>query len=111
MDPSIRPQDDLFGHVNGRWLETAEIPEDKGSWGPFVQLADDAEAQVRTIIEELAERVAAGEHDLGDDAMRIACLYASFIDEAAVESRGHEPIKPLLAAVDSLRDVRDLSAF
>jgi endothelin-converting enzyme/putative endopeptidase len=111
MDPDIRPQDDLFGHVNGRWLETAEIPEDKGSWGPFVQLADAAEAQVRTIIEELAERVASGEQGLGDDAMRIACLYASFMDEAAVESRGAEPMRPLLAAVESLRDVRDLAAF
>jgi putative endopeptidase len=111
MDPDIRPQDDLFGHVNGHWLETAEIPADKGSWGPFVQLADDAEAQVRTIIEELAERVVSGEQDLGDDAMRIACLYASFMDEAAVESRGAEPMRPLLAAVESLRDVRDLAAF
>jgi putative endopeptidase len=111
MDPDIRPQDDLFGHVNGRWLETAEIPADKGSWGPFVQLADTAEAQVRTIIEELAERVVSGEQDLGDDAMRIACLYASFMDEAAVESRGAAPMRPLLAAVESLRDVRDLAAF
>jgi putative endopeptidase len=111
MDPDIRPQDDLFGHVNGRWLETAEIPADKGSWGPFVQLADAAEAQVRTIIEELAERVVSGEQGLGDDAMRIACLYASFMDERAVEALGYEPMRPLLAAVDSLRDVRDLAAF
>jgi putative endopeptidase len=111
MDPDTRPQDDLFRHVNGRWLETAEIPPDKGSWGPFVQLADAAEAQVRTIIEELAERVVSGEQDLGDDAMRIACLYASFMDEGAVESRGVEPMRPLLTAVESLRDMRDLAAF
>ena len=47
MDPDIRPQDDLFGHVNGRWLDEAEIPADRSSWGPFVQLADAAEEQVR----------------------------------------------------------------
>ena len=111
MDPDIRPQDDLFGHVNGRWLETAEIPADKGSWGSFVNLADAAEEQVRAIIEGLAERVAAGEEGLGDDAMRIACLYASFMDERAVEARGVEPLQPLLSAVASLRDVRDLAAF
>ena len=35
MDLDIRPQDDLFGHVNGRWLETEEIPADRSSWaGP-----------------------------------------------------------------------------
>jgi putative endopeptidase len=111
MDPDIRPQDDLFGHVNGRWLETAEIPDDKGSWGPFVQLADAAEAQVRAIIEELAEKVVSGEQGLGDDAMRIACLYASFMDEGAVERLGARPIRPLLTAVESLRDIRDLAAF
>src|SRR3954449_7922497 len=111
MDLSVRPQDDLFGHVNGRWLLTAEIPDDKGSWGPFVQLADVAEEQVRAIIEELAERVVAGEQGLDDDAMRIACLYASFMDEATVDRLGTGPMQPLLAAVDSLRDARDLAAF
>ena len=111
MDPTIRPQDDLFGHVNGRWLEEAEIPADKGSWGPFVMLADVSEKQVREIIEELAERVAGGEEGLDADAMRIACLYASFMDETAVENVGITPIRPLLEAVDSLRDVRDLAAF
>src|SRR4051794_24135890 len=111
MDPDIRPQDDLFGHVNGRWLQTAQIPADKGSWGSFVQLADDAEKQVHAIIEGLAERIVAGEDGLGEDAMRIACLYASFMDEQAVETRGFEPIRPLLDAVESLRDVRDLAAF
>ncbi|MBO0847117.1 MAG: peptidase M13 [Nocardioides sp.] len=111
MDLAIRPQDDLFGHVNGRWLQTAEIPADKGSWGPFVQLADAAEIQVRAIIEDLAEQVVAGEEGLDDDAMRIACLYASFMDEETVDRLGAEPLRPLLDAVDSLRDVRDLAAF
>jgi endothelin-converting enzyme/putative endopeptidase len=111
MDLSVRPQDDLFGYVNGRWLETEEIPADKGSWGPFLQLADIAEQQVRDIIEELAERVASGEQSIDGDAMRIACIYASFMDEATVDKLGITPIRPLLEAVDSLRDVRDLAAF
>jgi putative endopeptidase len=111
MDLSVRPQDDLFGHVNGLWYQTAEIPADKGSWGPFLMLADAAEVQVREIIEELAEKVLAGEQGLDGDAMRIACLYASFMDEATVDSLGTAPIQPLLDAVESLRDVRDLAAF
>jgi endothelin-converting enzyme/putative endopeptidase len=111
MDLSVRPQDDLFGHVNGRWLETAEIPADKGSWGPFVQLADIAEQQVREIIEDLTARVVAAHADLDPDATRIAHLYASFMDEERIEAAGYEPIRPMLRAVDSLRDIRDLAAF
>src|SRR3954454_13298207 len=111
MNPDVRPQDDLFGHVNGRWLETAEIPADKGSWGSLVHLADGGVHQGHRISEVLAERVVAGEDGLGDDAVRIACLYASFMDDGAVEALGYEPLRPLLSAVDSLRDVRDLAAF
>lgn len=107
MDLSVRPQDDLFGHVNGRWLVETEIPSDRSSWGPFVQLADEAEAHVRTIIEELA----ASGGEPGTDAQKIGDLYASFMDTDAIAARGTEPLRPLLAAVDSLRDTRDLAAF
>jgi len=106
MDPDIRPQDDLFGHVNGRWLATEEIPADRSSWGPFVTLADVAEEQVRDIIEELAAR-----DDLDDEQAKIATLYRSFMDEEMISRLGTRPVEPLLRAVDGLRDVRDLAAF
>ncbi|GAA4123972.1 M13 family metallopeptidase [Nocardioides fonticola] len=111
MDPDIRPQDDLFGHVNGRWLEETEIPSDRSSWGPFVQLADVAEEQVRVIIEDLAARVAAGESGLSDDARKIGDLFASFMATDAIAALGLTPIEPLVEAARSLRDVRDLTAF
>jgi putative endopeptidase len=106
MNPDIRPQDDLFGHVNGRWLETVEIPSDRSSWGPFVQLADAAEEQVRAIIEACA----AGEID-GEDAHKIGDLFASFMDTERIDKLGTRPLRPLVNAVSALRDVRDLAAF
>ena len=33
LDPSIRPQDDLFGYTNGTWLAQTEIPPDRGRYG------------------------------------------------------------------------------
>ncbi|GAB3198101.1 M13 family metallopeptidase [Nocardioides hungaricus] len=110
MNPDIRPQDDLFGHVNGRWLDETEIPSDRSSWGPFVQLAEAAEEHVHAIIEDLAARVAAGE-DVDEEAHKIGDLFASFMDEEAVNARGTAPIRPLVNAVEGLRDVRDLAAF
>ena len=111
MNSDIRPQDDLFGHVNGRWLVESEIPSDRSSWGPFVQLADIAEEQVRQIIEDLAAKVAAGEGDLDEDARKIGDLYASFMDEDAINRHGLRPARPMIDAVAGLRDVRDLAAF
>jgi putative endopeptidase len=107
MDPDIRPQDDLFGHVNGRWLATEEIPSDRSSWGSFVTLADTAEQQVRAIIEAQA----ASSPDPGSNAQKIGDLYASFMDEARVEELGALPIKDILAAVDAISDPRGLAAF
>jgi putative endopeptidase len=106
MNLDIRPQDDLFGHVNGTWLEDIEIPTDRASWGPFVILADAAEQQVHAIIEDCAQ----GRVD-DPEARKVGDLFASFMDEARVNELGHTPIQGVLDAIDSLRDLRDLAAF
>src|SRR5215212_7527318 len=106
MNTDIRPQDDLFGHVNGKWLEEAEIPSDRAAWGPFVMLADTAEQQVREIIEDCA----AGRVD-GGDAQKIGDLFASFMDEDRVNELGSTPIRETLAEIDALSDLGELAAF
>ncbi len=112
MDTNIRIQDDLFGHVNGRWLDTAEIPEDRSSWGPFVMLADTAEEQVREIIEACADGSLSGETaESADEARKIGDLYASFMNEDRVEELGHTPILPLLEQIDGLTDLGELAIF
>jgi putative endopeptidase len=103
FDESIRIQDDLFRHVNGSWLNTTEIPADKPLTGAFMDLRDKAEAAVRDIITTLE----GGEP--GSDEARIADLYASFMDEEAAERTGAAPILPLLASVDAVETVPDLT--
>ncbi|WP_110180898.1 M13 family metallopeptidase [Nocardioides solisilvae] len=102
MDLDTRPQDDLFGHVNGAWLESAEIPADRSSWGPFVMLADAAEAQVRAIIEELAADPDGGAEP--EDARKIGALFTSFMDTGRINALGADPVQPLLDAVDALEE-------
>lgn len=117
MDPQIRPQDDLFGHVNGRWLAETEIPADRSSWGPFVMLADTAEQRVRDIITRIAESDDAAEVAAADavadsgDARKIGDLYTSFMDTARIDALGTEPVQPLLDAVRSLRETREIAAL
>ncbi len=112
MNPDIRAQDDLFGHVNGSWLDTAEIPGDRSSWGPFVMLSDAAEEHVREIIEAAADGSLAGDTaESADEARKIGDLFASFMDEDRVEKLGHTPIVPLLEQIAALGDVSELGAF
>ena len=109
MDPSVRPQDDLFGHVNGTWLVTEEIPSDKSRWGAFSQLAERAEKQAREIVEECA--AAAGNAPKGSPTQQIGDLWTSFMDADAVEARGAEPIQDDLSRLAAVGDLEELAAF
>ncbi len=97
VDPQARPQDDLFGYVNGRWLAEYEIPADRAADGAFRTLYDRAEEQIRDLITEAAESGGAP----GTDEQRIGDLYASFLDEAAVARLGVQPLLDELALVDA----------
>jgi putative endopeptidase len=108
MDPDIRPQDDLFRHVNGRWLDTTEIPADRSAWGAFVVLAEQSEERVRAIIEGLAEQ---GEHEPGSNAQKIGDLFASFMDEQRIEDLGAGPVGEHLREVAAISDLDALAGF
>jgi predicted metalloendopeptidase len=97
VDDAARPQDDLFGHVNGRWLEEYDIPADRATDGAFRLLADRAEEQVRDLITEAA----ATDSPSGTDQQRIGDLYASFMDTDTVARIGVQPLLDELAAVDA----------
>jgi putative endopeptidase len=97
VDPAVRPQDDLFAHVNGGWLRSHEMPDDRAQDGAFRELRDRAEADVRAIVEG-----AAGEP--GAEARKIADLYASFMAVDRVEAAGIEPLCPLLDEVAAAAD-------
>jgi predicted metalloendopeptidase len=106
VDTAIRPQDDLFGHVNGRWLADYEIPPDRATDGAFRSLFDQAEVRVRDLITHAAETAPAA----ATDEQRIGDLYASFLDAQDVESRGVQPLLDELATIDDAADRDALAA-
>ncbi|MET3718784.1 M13-type metalloendopeptidase [Arthrobacter sp. UYEF21] len=107
IDHAVRPQDDLYQHVNGSWLKATEIPDDRPLEGTFTALRDGAEMAVRDIIEEAAAKGQAAtgiERKVGD-------LYNSFMDEATVEAKGMEPIRQRLEAVSATTSIADVVAL
>src|ERR1700712_3672550 len=54
IESSVRPQDDFFEYLNGKWLKTVEIPSDKSSWGSFMELRENTLPQLRDIIQKAA---------------------------------------------------------
>jgi putative endopeptidase len=106
VDDAARPQDDLFGHVNGRWLADYAIPADRATDGAFRLLADRAEEQVRDLITEAAASKGAD----GTDPQRIGDLYASFMDTDTIAGLGVRPLLDELAGVDSALTKTELAA-
>ena len=97
-DSTVRPQDDLFLHVNGRWVAETVIPDDRAVHGRFHLLRDAAEEHLRVIVEESA----AGDAIAGTPARKVGDLYASFRDEERVEALQALPILPDLAEIDGV---------
>ncbi|MEK7738373.1 MAG: M13 family metallopeptidase N-terminal domain-containing protein, partial [Pseudomonadota bacterium] len=108
IDASVKPQQDFFRHVSGKWLNSVEIPADRARFGSFDQLRDSAESQLRAIIDELAAK-----KDLpaGVEARKIADLYNSFMDQATAQTRGLKPLQSELARIDGLQDKREIPAL
>jgi predicted metalloendopeptidase len=93
FDRQVRPQDDLYRHVNGTWLRDFELPADKAVHGVFHELRDLSEKQVRAIIES--------------NEGKIGALYKSFMAADAIEALGISPITGYLAQVDSATNLTE----
>ncbi|WP_347977188.1 M13-type metalloendopeptidase [Microbacterium sp. ProA8] len=99
LSAEIRPQDDLFRHVNGAWLDRTEIPEDKARWGSFHLIAEQAEKDVHAIVEESQQA------EPGTEARKIGDLYTSFMDTERIEQQGAAPLADVLARVEAITDI------
>jgi putative endopeptidase len=106
VDSAARPQDDLFGHVNGRWLAEYEIPPDRATDGAFRTLFDRAEEQVRDLITGAAD----SNPQPDTDEQRIGDLYVSFMAEDTVARIGLAPLHEELKSIDAAPDAAALAA-
>ena len=94
MDRSVAPGQSFYNFANGNWTRTTQIPADQSNYGMFTVLADLSEARTRGILEEAART----------PGSRMGDMYASFMDEAAIERAGITPIQPVLSRIKGLSD-------
>jgi putative endopeptidase len=100
MQTDVRPQDDLFVHANGSWIDTVDIPEDRSRYGAFDVLREAAEANVRELIEQAAKGEPAGDTSEG----KVGALYASFMDTSTIERLGTSPLLEPLRTIAHVDD-------
>jgi putative endopeptidase len=98
MDRSVQPGDNFHEYANGTWAKNTPVPADKSNYGMFTMLDDLSRERTKTLIEEAAQR----------PGSRIGAVYASYMDEAAVEAKGLAPFEPWLNEVRGIRSKAEL---
>ncbi|NDU92088.1 MAG: M13 family metallopeptidase [Ferrovum sp.] len=105
MDATVRPQDDLYRHVSGKWLEAVAIPPDRARFGAFDELRDQSEARLRSLIEGLT---AQPDLEMESETRKMADLYRDFMNESALESAGMTPLASELSRINAVQSHDEL---
>jgi endothelin-converting enzyme/putative endopeptidase len=105
MDRSVKPGDDFYRYANGDWIKRTEIPPDRSDVGGWHSLDDLSRKRIAGLIEEAAKANAPA----GSNTRKIADLYHSYMDEAAIEAKGLAPLRPQLDAIAAIRDKHELA--
>lgn len=104
MDSAVTPGDNFFEYANGKWIKNAVIPDDQSGWGSFNTLYQDNINNLKTLLQDAAKSNAAK----GSMEQKLGDYYASGMDTVAIEKIGAEPLKPMLAKIDAVKDYKEL---
>ncbi|MGG5210232.1 M13 family metallopeptidase [Chryseobacterium sp. MIQD13] len=107
MDTSVRPQDDFYNFVNGKWMKTAKIPSDRSRWGSFDQLRESTDNNSISILNSLLKDKFAD----GSEGKKIQNLYLTYMDMDKRNKDGISPLKEDLSKIDAIKTVADLNQY
>jgi len=106
MEQGVKPGDDFVRYANGTYIETLEIPADRAEYGMFSKLHDLSQERTREIIEGVATNPTGSAA-----AVKVGTFYSTFMDEAAIEAKGTQPLQAMLAPIAKIASISDLSRY
>ncbi|MDR6919295.1 MULTISPECIES: M13 family metallopeptidase [Chryseobacterium] len=107
MDMSVRPQDDFYNFVNGKWMKTAKIPSDRSRWGSFDQLRENTDNNSISILNSLLKDQFAD----GSEGKKIQNLYLTYMDMDKRNKDGISPLKEDVSKIDAIKTLADLNQY
>lgn len=107
MDSSIKPGDDFFDYVNGKWIAHAVIPATETSTGGFFDLNLKSRNDLHGILEDVSK----SEHKKGSIEQLVGDFYKSGMDSVTIEKLGYEPLKPFLGSINDIKSPADIMSF
>ncbi|MFP5039766.1 M13 family metallopeptidase [Parasediminibacterium sp. JCM 36343] len=107
MDKSVKPGDNFYTYVNGKWEKNAVIPPTESSIGSFLDLYNRTKEKLKGILLDVSK----GGQVPGSIEQKVGDFYASGMDSATIEKLGYSPIKPFLKEIDAIKDSKGITLF
>ncbi len=105
MDQKVKPNDDFYRYVNGTWLDKAEIPSDKTSYGSSYILFEKTEKDALNILKDALKNP---KYKADSDQGKTVTFYKSIIDTVSRNAQGIAPIKKYLEKINAIKTNEDI---
>ncbi len=107
IDSSVKPGDNFFMYVNHRWYDSAQIPPSQTGVGAYMFMNFPQRLRLQGIMDSVSRAT----NSAGSIEQKLGDFWASGMDTATIDRRGFDPVRPILAAIDSITDVPALLRF
>lgn len=107
LDPLVKPGDNFFRYVNGRWYDTAKIANDQSGVGSYSFL----NIPQKRLLQSILDSVSKAKNTKGSIEQQVGDFYESGMDLATIEKRGYQPVKPILNRISAINSTASLLRF
>ena len=107
IDSSLKPGENFFMYVNKKWYDSAQIPPSQAGVGAYMFMNYPQRLRLQGILDSVSKATNAP----GSIEQKLGDFWTSGMDTATIEKRGYDPVKPILARIDSITDVAGMMNF
>ena len=107
MDLAVKPGDNFFDYVNGKWYKNTTIAATESYAGAGLEMYNRTKDHIHAILDSAAK----GGFAAGSIEQKVGDFYASGMDSVTIDKLGYEPVKPTLQKIDAIKDAKGVIQF
>ena len=107
MDRTVQPCEDFYQYSCGGWMKNNPIPADQARWDVFRKLSVENTRYLWSILENLGK----SSDKLSAEQQKLSQYFQACMDEKTIESKKASPLLAEWAALEQLKQKRDLATF
>ena len=107
IDSTVKPGDNFYQYVNGKWINRTKIPASQSGIGGFTDLY----YQTQDVLHHLLDSLSKATLVAGSIEQKVGDYYASGMDSITIDKRGFEPLKPYLSKITGITNSSGIMEF